>query len=292
MKIGLFAKQINQNQTEIVDEIFKVLRQYNIQLWIHKGMMRGITDLCPSVLNDISLIKTDTPPNDLDFMLSVGGDGTFLDAFAFMELKPVPLVGFNTGRLGFLADISPGKMETAIAKLVDSKYITESKIVLKSTLSNDQGINFPYAINDITIHKLDSSSMISIKTSINGEYLNTYWCDGLVISTPTGSTAYSMSAGGPIVSPDNKSLILTPIANHNLTVRPLVIPEESTIELSVESRDNRFLLSLDSRSYIIKKSVRLKVSKASEVLKVVKFDDMSYYKTLRNKLMWGIDKRN
>jgi len=222
----------------------------------------------------------------------MGGDGTFLETISAINLIQIPLLGINTGRLGFLADISPDDIPQAIDSLVSGNYRLEERMVLKATLQTELGIQLPYALNDLTVHKRDTSSMILIHAFIDDLFLANYWADGLIIATPTGSTAYSMSVGGPIVSPDSQNFIITPIASHNLTVRPLVIPNHHEISLRIESRDSKFLLSLDSRSYVIEESLEVRVKKAETSVKLIKMNNQDFFNTIRTKLMWGIDTRN
>ncbi|MBI9066394.1 MAG: NAD kinase [Salinivirgaceae bacterium] len=292
MKIGIYGKYVNEKYKESIYKIFEVFVEFQISLWIHRSYAKVLKESFPNIFERLIINNSELMPVDLDFMISIGGDGTFLEAFASLKMKNIPLLGINTGRLGFLADISHDEVEKTMERLLNKDYLIEKRSVIKTELSKDQGISFPYAINDVTVHKRDSSSMITIHAYLNNEYLTTYWADGLVISTPSGSTAYSMSAGGPIVTPDSQSLIITPIANHNLTVRPLVLPDTNNILLKIEGRQSKFLLSLDSRSYVIEESLEIEIYKTIEPMNLVKFKDMSYYNTLRNKLMWGVDKRN
>lgn len=230
-------------------------------------------------------------PDNLDFIIVLGGDGSFLKAISEFEHLKVPFVGINTGRLGFLADISPDDITNAIDALADGKFIVEQRQLLKLQPQINE-IKHPYALNEITVHKCDSSSMIVIHTYIDDKYLASYWADGLIIATPTGSTAYSMSAGGPILSPASQNIIITPIASHNLTVRPLVIPDYSTIRITVESREQNYMLSLDSTSVVLSNPSEITISKAERSVSLIKFDGHGFFSTLRNKLMWGADKRN
>jgi NAD+ kinase len=225
-------------------------------------------------------------------MVSIGGDGTFLESIMFLKNINIPVIGLNSGRLGFLANISKEEISLAFDAIIKGNYELESRSLL--TLETETSIfgNFNFALNDVTIQKKDST-MITIDAYLDNEFLNTYWTDGLIVSTPTGSTAYSLSAGGPIVLPGSKNFIIAPIASHNLTVRPLVIPDTKEIRLEVRSRSGSFFVTVDNRvaamempnnSFIIRK--------ASFELKMVKLPFNSYYTTIRNKLMWGADTRN
>lgn len=292
MKVGIYAKIIDSIFLPQLNELFKSLNNLKFNIWIHPQLIDIITNQSSIKFSINNRIKENETPSDLDFIITIGGDGTFLEALSAIKLKDIPLLGINTGRLGFLADISPNEIQSTLNAITKNKYKIEHRSLLEAKLNPAQGIQFPYAINDLTIHKRDTSSMITIHAYIDNMFLATYWADGLIISTPTGSTAYSMSAGGPIVTPSSKNLIITPIAPHNLSVRPLVVPDTSKISLKIESRDSKFLISLDSRSFTIEKTLELQIKKAENQLSLIKLNDYSYYSTLRNKLMWGVDKRN
>jgi len=293
MKVGIYAKKINDSFLPNLNELTKGLKNLEAHIWIHPQCFESLQKLISNLdQTNINIIKTAKAPDDLDFLITIGGDGTFLDALTAIGLTNIPLLGINTGRLGFLADISPNEIPSTLEAIAKQKYTIEHRSLLKVTLKTELGIKTPYALNDLTIHKRDTSSMIKIHAYIDDVFLANYWADGLIIATPTGSTAYSMSAGGPIVSPDSNNIIITPIASHNLTVRPLVIPNHHKISLKVESRDSKFLLSLDSRSFVIDETLEINVTTAKYKLPLIKLNHYSYYSTLRNKLMWGVDKRN
>jgi NAD+ kinase len=293
VKIGIYAKSINSSFIAKLNELLTSLQFLNAEIWFHPNFKSAISEYqsLVNVLNN-SIINGDDIPNNLDFLITIGGDGTFLEALSAIKLKNIPLLGINTGRLGFLADISPNEIHSTLLAISNNEFKIEHRAILQASLQPSLDIEFPYAINDLTVHKRDTSSMIVIHVYIDNVFLANYWADGLIIATPSGSTAYSMSVGGPIVSPDSKNLIITPIASHNLTVRPLVIPDNKNISLKIESRDSKFLLSLDSRSYVIEKTLQVQVKIAEKQISLIKLNNHSYYSTLRNKLMWGVDKRN
>ncbi|MDD2277876.1 MAG: NAD kinase [Bacteroidales bacterium] len=226
-----------------------------------------------------------------NFMLSIGGDGTFLDSVSYIEDSCIPVVGINFGRLGFLAHIQSDDIPSAIEQIYNNDFIVEERSALMLTMENNPFSTFPFALNDLTVQKM-GTTMITINAYIDDEFLCTYWADGLIVSTPTGSTAYSLSVGGPIVSPKSNSLIISPIAPHHLTVRPLVIPDNSVLTLEVASRETEILMSLDSRSMKMISNVRISISKAPFCIRVVRLKGKNFYETLRNKLMWGADSRN
>ena len=231
-------------------------------------------------------------PDQVRFLFSIGGDGTFLQSVLTLKNKSIPAVGLNLGRLGFLSDISRDDMDEAIDQILNGNFEVEERSLLQFNESEHLFGDFNYALNEIAITKLDTSSMINIHTYLNGEYLSTYWADGLIIATPTGSTAYSLSVGGPILTPDSKSMIITPIAPHNLTARPIVVPDNISVQLQVDGRGQQFQAALDSRSKAVSFPGELSIAKADFHIKTLKLPGHSFFSTLRNKLMWGADKRN
>lgn len=231
-------------------------------------------------------------PSDLDAMLCVGGDGTFLEAVSVIREKKIPLVGVHTGRLGFLANITTEELSVALEQLKNGLYDIEERSLLRLTSSAFTFPDFDCALNEFTVYKRDSSSMITLHVGLNGRFMNTYWADGLIISTPTGSTAYSMSMGGPIITPDTRNFIITPIAPHNLTVRPIVVPDDSQISLRVESRSGNCMVSLDHRSCTADTNIELNLMKAPFTVRTIRLHQQDFFTTLRQKLMWGADRRN
>lgn len=228
----------------------------------------------------------------IDYLICFGGDGTILQAATIVKDSEVPIVGINTGRLGFLATISKEKLSTLLKNLINKNYKLSNRSLLRIK-SNNHVIKNPFALNEISVCSKENTSMINIKVFLNKEYLNTYWADGLIVSTPTGSTGYSLSCGGPIVMPESNNFIITPIAPHNLNVRPLVISDKNTIELEIIDRNTRkFLLSMDSRNEYIKNSCSIKIEKARYSIKLVEIESINYSKTLREKMLWGLDRRN
>lgn len=293
MKVGIYAKTLSKKIHEHLPQLLNSLNKNNAHIWLHPNFehKQGKIDHIPSLTRQ-NIIDSESLPNNLDFFITIGGDGTFLEALAEIKLKNIPLLGINTGRLGFLADISPNEIEETINFIANEQFRIENRSIIEVQIDPTQNIQFPYAINDLTVHKRDTSSMIVVHVYIDNDFLANYWADGLIISTPTGSTAYSLSSGGPIVSPNSNNLIITPIASHNLTVRPLVIPDHHKISLKIESRDSKFLLSLDSRSFVIDETLEIQVKKAENQISLIKLNNHSYFSTLRNKLMWGVDNRN
>jgi NAD+ kinase len=230
--------------------------------------------------------------SQMDFLISIGGDGTLLDSVCQVGEVETPILGLNTGRLGFLATVSTDKIDEAVRNLSENNYQIENRSLVsldaKRKLFN--GLNF--GLNEFTIHKRDTSSMITVHTYIDGKYLNSYWADGLIVATPTGSTGYSLSCGGPLISPEAKNLVITPVSPHNLNVRPIIVSDESEITFEIEGRAEKFLISLDSRSTSISSDLKLKVKKEQFCARLVKLPSYNFFDTLRYKLNWGFDMRN
>ncbi|MDC1196285.1 NAD kinase, partial [Crocinitomicaceae bacterium] len=228
----------------------------------------------------------------IDLSFSIGGDGTFIENVKFIRDSKVPVMGINTGRLGFLANISKENLEEAMEMVYTKNFEHQKRSLIKVETAQNYFGEDNFALNEITLQKKDSSSMITVHASLEGKYLNSYWADGLIVATPSGSTGYSLSCGGPIITPGCQVHILTPIAPHNLNVRPIVIPDHMPIKLSVEGRTRTYLMSIDGKSVPIKNEEELSISKANYMINVIKFEDNNFLDTIRNKMLWGIDKRN
>lgn len=229
---------------------------------------------------------------DIDFVISIGGDGTLLDTATMVRNKNIPIAGINFGRLGFLASIGREEMRDAVRSLSRRSYILDKRSLIHLDASTPLFNDTPYALNEFAIHKRDTAPMVKIHTYLNGELLNTYWADGLIVATPTGSTGYSLSCQGPVVFPDSGSFVITPIAPHNLNVRSIIIPDNTIISFEVESRSDEVIVALDSRREIVSKNVQLAVRKESFMINLVRLNENNFLQTLRNKLSWGLDKRN
>jgi NAD+ kinase len=293
MKVALFGLTVNPDFIDELARLLELIKEKQIENFVFRPFFDYIKRECglnPEVAGVFE--NGEDLPEDVSFIFSLGGDGTLLKSFTVAQKSSIPLVGINSGRLGFLSDISRNEIEKALDDLIAGNIIIDERTVLELEIVNGNHSDFHYALNEITVTKLDSSSMININTYINGEYLNTYWADGLIIATPTGSTAYSLSVGGPILTPDSQNFVISPIAPHHLTVRPIVVPDHHSIALQVEGRGLHFLTSVDSQSEAIYFSVLLKIRKASFNVKTIRLKDHSFFSTLRNKLMWGVDKRN
>jgi NAD+ kinase len=229
---------------------------------------------------------------EVDFLISIGGDGTLLDTITLVGNTGIPIIGINMGRLGFLSGIAKEEIIPAIDEIIEKKYSVDQRTLLKLETSNHLFGEFNYALNDVTVYKNTPISLLTIKTYINDEFLNTYWADGLIVATPTGSTAYSLSCTGPILTPDSANFVITPIASHNLTVRPIVVPDNSKISLVIESRGFECFVGLDSRIEKIDNTRKLDISKENFKINLLRLSNQCFYKTIREKLKWGLDIRN
>lgn len=290
MKIGVFGSNYHIEKQNIIRRLFDKLEEKGAEVYIDSlfhTFLSDALDYRPAVAGQIS-----GDSFHLDIALSVGGDGTFLRTAARINKQDIPILGINTGRLGFLADIGDNELEDTLDELFNNYYQVEERTQLRLNTEERLFKGYNYALNEIAVLKQDTSSMMTIHTSIGEDYLTSYQADGLVIATPTGSTAYSLSVNGPIITPQSNSLIINPIAPHSLNVRPLVIPDTSVISLVVESRNDFYLVSLDGRSEVFPAETTLTISKADYTTKVIKRYNHTFYQTLREKLMWGADSRS
>ncbi len=293
MKITIFGRTFNDDFNPFIIEFLKHLQEHKVELSIYKPYYDFIVHNTGFKFNNASFYTDSaSAPDNPDFLISIGGDGTFLESIVFLKNFSIPVIGLNSGRLGFLANISREEISEALDSILNGNYKLEERslVTLESEINPFGPYNF--ALNDATIQKKDTN-LITIDTYLNNEYLNTYWTDGLIISTPTGSTAYCLSVGGPIVLPGSENFVIVPIASHNLTVRPLVIPDNIEIRLEVTSRSGNFLVSVDNRTEAMNIEHNVfYIRKAPFQLRMVKLPFNNYYATLRNKLMWGADIRN
>lgn len=289
MKFAIFGNVYQAKKSSSAEDLFRLLKQHNAEICICREFYYFLTDVLHVDIPDAELF--DGSDFTADMVISMGGDGTFLKAASRVGRKNIPILGINTGRLGFLADISPEEMEETFNEIHENRYKVEERSVLQLKCDNEKLQRAPYALNEIAVLKRDSSSMISIHTAINGAPLTTYQADGLVIATPTGSTAYSLSVGGPIIVPHSKTIAITPVAPHSLNVRPIVIRDDWEITLNVESRNHNFLVAIDGRSEPCQENTELTICRADYTIKVVKRFNHIFFDTLRNKMMWGADVR-
>lgn len=292
MKVAIYGRNFDKTFIEYIKKFFEILHYNNVEIVIYSAFYEFLKKEINLKQNSFSVFtKHHEIRNDVDILISIGGDGTILDATNVVRDSNIPIVGINSGRLGFLASVAKEEIESALEAIFLKKYEIEKRSLLKLETSSNLFKEFPYSLNEITVQKVDSA-MITVHTYIDGEFLNTYWADGLIVSTPTGSTAYSLSVGGPIIVPNSGNFVIAPISPHNLTVRPIVLPDNSTLQLRMEGRSLNYIASLDHRSMMIKNTEEITIKKADFKINLIKLESSSFYKTLRNKLMWGVDRRN
>lgn len=292
MKIAIFGQYYQNDTRPIIRNIFEFFEN-KADLIIEKAFLqilfdeKIVTENYPTFSNNLEL-------KEIDLLLSIGGDGTILRAATFVRDLGIPILGINAGRLGFLAKVQKENIESFLQMVLNREYTLSQRTLVKlSTSPSHADIEFlNFALNEITVNRKDTTSMITIETFLNGEYLTSYWADGLIISTPTGSTGYSLSCGGPVITPDASVFVITPIAPHNLNARPLIIPDNTIIELKITGRENQFLTSLDSRIATLDSKTTLRIEKTDFKINMVEIPQESFLKTLRKKILWGEDKRN
>ena len=286
MKFAIFGNTYQAKKSTHVERLLSILDRHRAEVYICREFYQFLTDDLKLQIRQAGVFEG----NDFeaDMVLSIGGDGTFLKAASRVGSRNIPILGINTGRLGFLADVSPEEMEDTFNDIYSNNYRIEDRSVLQVSCKEQELKGYPFGLNEIAVLKRDSSSMISIHTAINGAYLTTYQADGLVIATPTGSTAYSLSIGGPVIVPHSNTIAITPVAPHSLNVRPIVINDDWEITLDVESRSHNFLIAIDGRSETCREGSKLTIRKADYKIKVVKRQNHIFFNTLRNKMMWEI----
>ena len=289
MKFALFGNVYQSKKSAAIQQVLSTLADFGAEVFIDQEYYDFLCSNQHVMPNAVKVFSGDD--FDADFVISMGGDGTFLKAASRVREKQIPILGVNMGRLGFLADVCPEDIERCVDALHKDDFSIESRALIEVSTDGEPLEGFNCALNDVAILKRDTASMISIRASINGQYLNTYQADGLVISTPTGSTAYSLSNGGPIIVPGTKVFSMTAVAPHSLNVRPIVLADSSVIELDVESRSHSFLVAIDGRSEKCKEGTKLTLRRASYDIHVVKRPDHRYFNALREKMMWGVDAR-
>lgn len=293
MKALLFSQKLKQDDFEFLKSIVDKLNREDIDIYFHESYPSDVSKQFITMhhLKEINNSK-EMVENKIDYIITLGGDGTILRACAFCQGAEIPIVGVNLGRLGFLSNIEKSKVFEAINRIKNKDYSLESRSMIKLECNIPLFIDYAHALNDFTMHKRDTSSMMAIHTYINDGYLNTYWADGIIVSTPTGSTGYSLACGGPIIFPDSENLVITPIAPHNLNVRPLIINDDVKISFEIEGRADNYLCTLDSRYETITEDYKITLRKSPITTKLVNFEDHNFMKTIRDKLLWGLDRRN
>ncbi len=292
MKIALYGKTFTPGFYPYIQRLFQILTDNKAEVCIYKPFLDFISGRLTGIpeFNKVFQSETDLNPAT-NLLVSIGGDGTLLESIPLVFRNSIPIIGINSGRMGFLANISKDEIENAFLAIFKGDFQVENRTMIHFQTPEDIFGDLNFALNEITIQKNDAS-LISIDAYVDNEFLNTYWTDGLIVSTPTGSTAYSLSAGGPIVVPGSGSFIIAPIASHNLTVRPIVVPDHVHLKLTVKSRSGNYLVTADNRTKLVDSSVHFNICKSEHKLRMIKLPSTNFYSTIRNKLMWGMDKRN
>ena len=293
MRIAIFGKNIADDNMPYLRDLLEMLQERRVEVSVFAPLAPCLSLCAPKEMTINTFANHDELVACADFLFSIGGDGTILDAVPLLRDSGIPVLGINMGRLGFLSSIAKEDLHAAVDELLEGHYTLDDRSLLE--LVSPQGVfndEINYALNEINIIRNPEHSLLAIKVFVNDTFLNTYWGDGILLATPTGSTAYSLSAGGPILTPDSKNFVITPIAAHNLTVRPIVIPDDTTVRIHVEGRENKFVFSMDSRTCALDTSIELVVRKAHFTIRRVQMADSDFFSTIRQKLMWGKDNRN
>ena len=292
MRVALFGKVISSENAAYIQRLYDELNRHKISTIIYEPFLHKLKDFI-DIPNDVKTFNDNAElKNSADFLFSIGGDGTLLDTITIIQDSGIPVFGINLGRMGFLSSVSKDHIVAAIDKLVNKRFNLDKRTLLRLETTEHIFGKLNYAMNEFTVYKKFPSSMLKIEAFVNDEFLNSYWADGLIIATPTGSTAYSLSSGCPIILPMSQNFVITPIATHNLTVRPVVIPDNSKIKIKIVGRSKEFYVSLDSRTEVTDSDTELVIQRENFMINLVQLDDESYFKTIRDKLMWGIDLRN
>ena len=293
MKVLIYSQRYKAADRPYVKTLIDKLQVEKIKFSFYQPFHKLLVVKSPEFADYPLISETDElTTGQFDFILSLGGDGTILNAVTLVKKAQIPICGINLGRLGFMATIEKTRIEEAIDKLINDEFRVEDRTMLRLLSSKDLFKGLTFALNDFTLHKRDTSSMMIIHTYINGDFINSYWADGLIVSTPTGSTGYTLSCGGPIVFPASANFVITPVAPHNLNVRPILISDDSEISFKIEGRSKNYLCTLDSRSEKVTAKIELSVKKNDFVARIVLLDDISFINTIRKKLNWGLDSRN
>ena len=294
MKVGIYGQFYHEGSGEYIQELLDLLHKAKIEVIFEKIFLEIIRENKDISLDYSHFCTFEELDTSYDLFFSIGGDGTILKTVSYIRDLNIPIVGINTGRFGFLATIHKTEIEKAITAILQKKYslVQRSLVSVETSPQNEKIQEINFALNEITVNRKNTTSMLTVDVWLNDEYLTAYWADGLILSTPTGSTGYSLSCGGPIISPKTKALIITPMSPHNLNMRPLVIPDDTVLTLTVSGRENEYLLSMDSRTFTFNKETKITVKKADFKINLVLLEEGSFIQTLRKKLLWGEDKRN
>ena len=292
MKIAIYSRGIENNQVEDLALLLSQLARLGVQPVFYQDFFNKFYSAINIEGNYSTFNSSDDLDTSIDCMISLGGDGTLLDTVTLVKDSGIPVLGINYGRLGFLANIGKEELDIAMDALINRKYVLDQRTLIHLDANMQLFGDCPYALNEFSVHKQDTSPMIKIHTYLNGEFLNTYWADGLIVATPTGSTGYSLSCNGPVVFPDSASFVITPVAPHNLNIRPIIVPDNTIISFELEGRTEGFICTMDSRREIVSKEIQLAVKKESFGINLIRLNENNFLQTLRSKLSWGFDKRN
>jgi NAD+ kinase len=293
MNVAIYSRGVDLDQQEFLNDLIAELQKHDITIYIYADLTKKFNLVTAEDKKSLIVFETSSDlQNNIDCLISLGGDGTVLDAITLIGDTLIPILGINYGRLGFLATISKDELEIMVEALVNRSYVIDKRTLLHIDSNLPVFNNAPFALNEFAIHKRDTSPMIKIHTYLNGEFLNSYWADGLIISTPTGSTGYNMSCNGPILFPESSSFVITPVAAHNLNVRSVIVPDSSVISFEIEGRAEELICALDARKEILPISIQIAVKKEAFGVHFIRLNENSYLTTLRTKLTWGLDKRN
>ena len=293
MNVAIYGRKVNNKQDVAeFENLLKIIQDFGWNAILETELKNDLGKKSDVGLSCDTFSSHHDFKQGIDFAFSLGGDGTFIKTVSYIRDSGVPILGINTGRLGFLANINRDQIYATLDMIENKKYVFQKRSLLRVHTENDLFGEDNIALNEVTLHKKDTASMITVHTTLDGNYLNSYWADGLIVSTPTGSTAYNLSCGGPIITPGCQVHILTPIAPHNLNVRPVVVPDHMPINLRIEGRERKYLISLDANTKSISQGAELTITKAEFMINVMTFEDHNFLDTIRNKMLWGIDKRN
>jgi NAD+ kinase len=293
MKVAIYSRGVDLDQQQSLNALLLELNRYDITIYIFEDLLQKFSLENPAGKKPlVPFTSIWELKNTIDCLISLGGDGTVLDAITLVGDTNIPILGINYGRLGFLASISKDELSLMVDALVNRTYVIEKRSLIHLDANLPIFGNTPFGLNEFAIHKRDTSPMIKIHTYLNGEFLNSYWADGLIVATPTGSTGYNMSCNGPILFPDSASFVITPVAPHNLNVRSIVVPDTSVISFEIEGRTEELICAMDARKEIVPKNIELAVKKENFTICFIRLNENSYLTTLRTKLTWGLDKRN
>lgn len=291
MQVAIYGRKISKLNLQFFYHVFEHVQSFGWSIILEQELAKSLEQKGTMNFSYQTFNSHEDLRNGVGLVISIGGDGTFLKCVSYINDSEVPILGINTGRLGFLANVSKDQISEALNEIKLKNYVFQKRSLLRVEVAGSVEGEF-FAMNELAIHKKDSSSMVSVNVFLDGNFLNSFWSDGLIVSTPTGSTAYSLSCGGPIITPGCQVHILTPIAPHNLNVRPVVVPDHMPIKLSVEGRGRSYLMSIDGKSTSIKQGQEITITKADFMINVIKFENNNFLDTIRNKLLWGSDKRN